>query len=419
MSVIKSVFFCFSLVLVAGISANGQAAKSPFSTYGVGEHYGFELAHNQGMGGLGFSQPQYWYLNNQNPALLTYNHFTVFQAGMVGEQLTDGVNSESTRGGNMNYLAVAFPIKFNKITTSVGLMPYTNVNYKLSYVTQVENSTDTVNWQDTGEGGLTQVYWANGFKLTSDISVGIRASYVFGSVAYTVLSSTQVDDQPIPFVYGSQQKTYSRGFLLSGGVSYSKDSLFNGNYRLSIGAVYELDGRLSSSLTESQFLLNGVSGDTLSIDAENNIRGKLSLPAAVGGGISFGKDRKWALGIDYYVKDWNNFKSLSSNGYQPGKMWRLAVGAEFIPDYASLNYFKRVTYRAGISQAPFFANGKKVNDFGINFGLSLPTGRSSIDLAVKTGRRGTVADNGLKENYFKIYLGITLNDQWFIKRKFD
>jgi hypothetical protein len=70
-------------------------------------------------------------------------------------------------------------------------------------------------------------------------------------------------------------------------------------------------------------------------------------------------------------------------------------------------------------QLPFFANGNKVNDFGINFGLSLPTGRSSIDLAFKTGSRGTTADNKLKENYFKVFVGLTLNDQWFVKRKFD
>jgi hypothetical protein len=121
MSVSRGVFFCFSLFLLASVGVYGQAANSPYSTFGIGESYGNALAHNQGMGGLGLSLPQYWFLNNQNPALLVYNGFTVFQAGIVGEQLSfdNGTSSAKSRGGNMNYLAIAFPVKLNKITTSL------------------------------------------------------------------------------------------------------------------------------------------------------------------------------------------------------------------------------------------------------------------------------------------------------------
>ena len=98
------------------------------------------------------------------------------------------------------------------------------------------------------------------------------------------------------------------------------------------------------------------------------------------------------------------------------------MGGEITPDlYATENYFKRLTYRAGVSveENPFLANGNPVRDLGINFGFSLPAGRSSIDLAFKYGKRGNVSENLLEEDYFKVYFGITFNDQWFIKRKFD
>jgi len=49
----------------------------------------------------------------------------------------------------------------------------------------------------------------------------------------------------------------------------------------------------------------------------------------------------------------------------------------------------------------------------------LPAGRSSMDLALKVGQRENKAENILEESYFKLYFGITFNDQWFIKRKFD
>ncbi|HET9487326.1 MAG TPA: hypothetical protein VFO54_07830, partial [Chryseosolibacter sp.] len=104
------------------------------------------------------------------------------------------------------------------------------------------------------------------------------------------------------------------------------------------------------------------------------------------------------------------------------RSWRVAVGGEVTPDqFASENYFKRMTYRAGLSmeETPFLANGNPVQDLGINFGLSLPAGRSSLDLAFKYGKRGQKSENLLEESYFKVYFGITFNDQWFIKRKFQ
>ena len=68
---------------------------------------------------------------------------------------------------------------------------------------------------------------------------------------------------------------------------------------------------------------------------------------------------------------------------------------------------------------PFLVNGNQVKDFGINFGLSLPAGRSSIDIGAKLGTRGDKRETILEERYFKIFFGLTYNDQWFIKRKFD
>ena len=62
-----------------------------------------------------------------------------------------------------------------------------------------------------------------------------------------------------------------------------------------------------------------------------------------------------------------------------------------------------------------------VNDFGINFGTSIPVNNLSlVNMAMKVGRRGT-ADNGLiREAYFNFTLGFSLNDNsWFYKRVFE
>jgi hypothetical protein len=98
------------------------------------------------------------------------------------------------------------------------------------------------------------------------------------------------------------------------------------------------------------------------------------------------------------------------------------LGGEITPDQLAVgNYLKRITYRAGFSyeKTPFAINNKQLTDLGINFGLSLPTGRSSLDFAFRAGKRGDKSVNVLEETYFKIYFGITFNDRWFIRRRFD
>ncbi len=375
------------------------------------------------MGGLGLSQPQFWYINNQNPALLAYNSFTVFSVGMLGEQrqLLTATDSEREQGGNLNYLAIAFPIKYGKITTSIGLMPYTNVNYKLRYFELIENSQDSAIFVESGNSGLTQLYWSTGFKVHKDIALGVKASYLFGSINNVFEGTLKSDQAQVPFISGVNENTYTRGFMLGGGLSYSKDSLFNKNYRFSVGAIYDLQRKLPAEFERTDYKLSGLTGDSLSVDPVDNRSGRLQLPSSFGAGISFGQDRKWTLGVDYYQQDWANFRSLNEDEGGLGKSWKWVAGLEITPDFMSLSYLKRVTYRIGASyeQLPFSTDGRAVNDSGLTFGMSLPTGRSSIDLAFKTGSRGTLADNGLREEYVKIFLGITLNDTWFVKRKFD
>jgi hypothetical protein len=81
-----------------------------------------------------------------------------------------------------------------------------------------------------------------------------------------------------------------------------------------------------------------------------------------------------------------------------------------------------MTYRTGFNydKYPYLINGKPVYDFGINFGFSMPVSRiSSLDIALKVGKRGNLEENTIEENYFKVYFGVTFNDQWFIRRRFD
>jgi hypothetical protein len=426
--VIRKYIVLVFVVLAGSAKVQSQSVRSPFSTFGIGESYGNSLIQNQGMGGIGVSQPQYWYLNNQNPALLVYNTITVFQAGGMGESRTisNGSLREKNIGGNLNYLATAFPVKFAKWSTSVGLMPYTTVNYDVEYddysYDNEGNVRDTLVAKESGSGGLTQFYWGNGVRLNKQFAIGLRAAYIFGPIQTKYNNRTTNDAQAVPYIISVKEKTVVKDFLFTTGVSFTQDSLGRRDaYRFSAGATYSLKTRLNADRrTEvSRMVLSEavVESDTLI-----NQGGFLKIPGSLTFGMSLSKGSIWTVGAEVNMQDWSTFQSINKDDEGLDKSWRASLGGEITPDpLAGENYLKRVTYRVGFAyeKYPYIVAGNTVKDFGINFGFSLPAGRSSLDLAFKVGKRGDKAENLLEESYFKVYFGITFNDQWFIKRKFD
>lgn len=406
--------------------ASGQATRSPYTSFGIGEPYGNALVNNQGMAGVGVSQPQFYFINNINPALLVYNSIhTVFQAGIIMERraIVGDTLREISKGGNMNYLVTAFPIKPGKWTTSVGLMPYSSVNYKLKYKDEIIGSSELVNVIEEGSGGLTQLYWSNGVRITEDFAVGLKSSYIFSSIINTYKNQLINSPQPVNYLAGVEEKSYVRDFTFGTGISFSKDSLFNKDrYRLSVGAVYNVATGLAAQKTDRLYRTNAI-GDTTDVSVlPSSKKGSYYIPPSITVGVSLSRGSNWSLGSEFSYQDWSTFKNVNNQNGGLEKSWRVALGGEVTPDpLGSQNYLKGLTYRAGLSmeQNPFLANNKAVKDIGINFGLTLPAGRSSLDLAFKYGRRGNKSENILEEKYFKIYFGITFNDQWFIKRKFD
>ena len=421
-------WFLVVAVVMSAAKSWGQAAPSPFTTYGIGEFYGNGIIHNQGTG-TGVAQPQYWYINNQNPALLVYNNLSTFQVGVIGEsrRIKGDTTNEKNSGGNLNYIAMAFPVKLTKWTTSVGLMPYSNVDFNFQYYDYARDPVggivDTVLTRESGSGGLTQVYWSNGVRLTKDLSIGLRAAYMFGPISnvYTNVLTAQ-SNQGDPYLVNIENKTNIKGFNFGVGLSYSIDSMGRKHdRRLSFGAVYSLSSNYKAKVVNS-ISRTSLAGDTIEDYTLSEVKGNVHLPESYTFGISYGRGSYWNISTEFFYQDWSKFTSINTEDEGLVESWRAALGAEYTADpYALENYLKRMTFRAGVNyqEYPYYANGARVKDYGINLGFSLPAGRSSVDIAAQFGKRGDKSVNVLEESYFRIFFGITFNDQWFVKRKFD
>jgi len=153
----------------------------------------------------------------------------------------------------------------------------------------------------------------------------------------------------------------------------------------------------------------------------------LKIPTTTTLGLGFGETRKWFVGAEYSFQPLSDFSNefLAVSNFRFDDASSFAIGGFYIPNYSTFKgYFKRVTYRLGarVSKSGMIVNDTEINDFGITFGVGLPLGRgfSNINLGFEIGNRGTIDANLIKENYFNVNLGISLNDSfWFQKRKLN
>ena len=424
-------FFILAFLILFSVDARSQAAPTPFSGIGLGEFNGSALVNNQGMAGSGVSLPQVWYLNNINPAMLVYNRLTSFHAGMVFDQrrLRTATDAERSSGGNVSYLTLGFPLLTKKDNsavlwgTAVGLMPYTSVNYRIESTGTIAGSQNIDYFlEEKAEGGFNSIYWSNGVRLTKSLSAGLKASYLFSSVIANYSNLLNQPAQLFRYEITLNEVVTVRGGRLSPSFHYRVDSVA-GKYFLNLGGTYDFGDELGSDYFQ-KFERKNVQGVVLQSDSLQSKTSTITFPSVFTAGLSFGNSDKWAVSADYTLTRFSESTTrLGADSYQVTNGSRFAVGAELTPDARSLSsLFKRITYRTGVSieKSPYLLSGKKLDDLGVNFGLSLPVSRiSNLDVAFRFGKRGEISTNGLTENYFKVYFGVTYNDQWFIKSRFD
>ncbi len=412
-------FFFLSNISIAQVT-------TPFSSLiPIGEISDNSFANNLGMAGVGISNGSYWHLNNQNPAALVYNRFTTFEMGIASDvrQLVNNESKDISGNGNINYMGFGVPIiKGGKWIASFGFNPYSNTNYKLfsdDLVKGINGSltSSIVNYNYEGTGGLSQIYFSNGFKLSNEFSIGFKGSYIFGNLSSNI--SSKISNEP-QFYSNLYEKSSFNDFAFQMGMFFKRE--ITSDKFLKFGLTYDFNNSLEAKRFSQLERRIPNSLTVLVIDTIfNNDISQFNIPVKFGIGISYEIIDKLSVGLEVRSQQWNEESGYSNTVYK--KSLQVSAGIEIIPDAENVNsFFRRVTYRGGLifKKSPLLLNNNQLNTSAITFGLSLPIGTiSRVNIGIEAGKRGNLNKISIKENYLKFIVGSSINNIWFIKRKFD
>lgn len=422
MRFIKGIFILFIINLLP-FSILAQLGNSPYSRLGIGELAPQGSVYHLGMGGISIATSSPAYINFNNPALLSRNTLVGFEAGFSGEakQISSQNASETNSNGNLSYLAFAFPLS-KSWTLGVGVKPFSSINYIDKSEQKIPQTPSFIEYTYKGSGGLTQAFMSSGVRLYKGLAWGFQVNYNFGSIN-TESVSTVIDNQ----VFSSyaialfDQNSFS-DFSYKTGLSYSLK--VNKNSFLNFGMTYDLEANLKAqryrAIQRRDIRGQILSSDTLSLDSRVSVR----LPSKLGFGVSLERAFKYTLGADVIFQDWSKFQGLVTRDSLT-TIYQIKIGGDYTPNLTSINsYFARMTYRAGISyaQLPYILEGKQLDERAVHFGFSLPLSRgySALNFAFVLGQRGATSGKLIQETFFRINLGMTVNDaQWFFRRKIN
>ena len=411
------IFFYFSAI-------SQTNTGSPYSLNELGEINFTGNVSYQSMAGIDSSIDSIEF-NINNPSSLAKIKTTNYLIGTFYKSSSISNNSlnENIQTSNINYIAIGIPVK--KFGFGFGVLPYSSVGFNLQ-TTEEYNDANSINSRLYGaDGNINKAFLSVGIPFFKYLSIGASVNYNFGKFNYEKFNLME----GVNYGVFSNSSSEITGFTFN----FSSNILIPIKNDLTLSILYSLypKGELDSFNIESLYTSNASTisleslGDFVDIDLDSRGLENTKLPVPKKSIYSIGLEKKnsWFVGVQYENKLSSGFENVFLNiknvTYRDANS--ISFGGYFIPDSSSLvSYWKRIKYRFGIKndKKSIIVNNLPINQFSLNLGLGLPiAGLSKANLGLEIGKIGN--DDLIKENYFSLRLGLSLNDVWFIKRKYN
>lgn len=413
-----------------------SGTNSPYSQYGLGLLSDQTSGFNRGMNGLGLGFREHNQVNYINPA--SYSSIDslsfIFDVGISGQvtNFDEGGVKKNANNSNFEYAVAGFRAA-RHLGVSFGIIPFTNVGYNYSNTANVGGITgsDATSYVNTysGSGGLHQIYVGAGWEPFKGFSFGANVSYLWGSYTRSVTNSyTDNYINTLSKYYTASTHSYKLDFGVQYTTKISKKDM------LTVGLTYSPGHKLGG---KSECTVVSTNSQTAVSDTSSySVSKALEIPVMYGAGLTWNHDNKLKLGFDYSLQKWgsvvapvynvtNNVPSYTAEKGQFVDRHKYTFGGELCPQENSRNFFKRIHYRLGASYATQYLkinglDGPKEYSVSAGFGIPIMNGynnRSILNISGQWVRQDSKMF--IKENTFRINIGLTFNEKWFAKWKME
>ena len=414
---------CLVWMMAIEIAAQ-TSTNSPYTRYGFGQLSDQSFGNSQAMGGISYGLRNGLQVNASNPASysavdsLTF----IFDAGMSlqNANFKEGNVKINAKNSSVDYIAMQFRLA-KGLGFSAGFLPYSNVGYNMNKTNKVttdeHGNTTAANQAYVGDGGLQQVYVGLGYQIFKGLSIGTNFSFLYGDITHT--ASTTFSNTN---AYSSSRshKIDVSDYKLDFGLQYTHK--LKEKHVLNLGAIYSLGHELNSTGYE---YVEKYSENTVITQSVDTIKNAFALPHTFGLGATYVYDNKLTIGLDYTLQKWEDVKFFNKDGAFQNRS-KISVGAEYLPNPIGRSYFSNIRYRVGAYYSSPYAkiDGKDGNrEYGVSVGLGIPlhfyNSRSILNISGQYVKVAPKLKGMLEENYLRINIGLTFNEQWFMKWKVD
>ncbi|UUV21405.1 hypothetical protein [Paenimyroides aestuarii] len=403
-----------------------QGTASPYSYYGFGDQQFKGANEIKSMGSLAVYSDSL-HINTLNPASYAKLQTTTFSLGASykGNNLQNANSKEKTTSGSFDYLALAFPA--GDFNVAVGIMPYSFVGYNIQN-TNINDNGMTISRQYVGEGGLNRTFLGLSYKISKNFSIGVNGAYIFGDTETSLTKFIADNGEGVAFDRGSRIRNLNNysGFSITGGFNFEQP--LKNKLKLYASATFSPEMQLKNDQTKTlaTVRLSTQTGlQEINATTTQNSNEEMLLPMNYSFGAGIGNHLKWFVGAEYTANQtskYNTFYKYENATYND--YMKIGVGGFYTPKYNSFtSYLERMTYRAGFNyeNTGLVINQEEIKGINANIGIGFPVGRynSNINLGFEYGQKGNTNMGLIKENYYGVNIGLSFNDVWFKRRKFD
>ncbi len=423
---------CIVMMLLPLMAVAQSGTNSPYSQFGLGVLSDQSSGFNRGMNGVAIAMHDGGQVNYQNPASYANVDSLTFLfdvgASLQVTNFTEGNRKLNANNANFEYAVMGFRAA-KHLGMSIGILPFSNIGYNY-YSTQKVSDTNSTTHTETynGTGGMRQLYYGIGYRPFKGFSIGANISYLWGDYTRSVTNAySDANVKTITRYYVAEPSSYR----LDAGLQYT--AKVSKKDEVTLGLTYSYGHKLGGDvgILDMSSSSNGVQ-DTTSHYLSNS----LFIPDMYGVGLSWYHGTKLHIGADFTLQQWSKMSypdlrikdgmpqlTLVDDALMDRK--KITVGGEFVNNATSRSYLNRVHFRAGVSYAtPYIRiNGQEgPKELSASIGIGLPitnswNNRSTLNISAQWSHAS--AKDLITENTFRINLGITFNERWFMKWKLE